>query len=454
MEALTRMNTGKILLVSTNTLESPYPVYPIGVAHLINVCRAKGHAVDHFDLLSSGDLNGLNSFLSSTDYDAVGISIRNIDTVDSKKPEGLLGHIREIISLVRRQSKAQIILGGPGFSIMPEQLMDYFHADYGIIGEGEEAFPELIDKIIHKQLPVKKLFSRHLDHYPSVQPYFSEAISEYYLKRGGMLNLQSKRGCSYGCTYCSYPTIEGKKTRYRQPNEVADEFKRLTEDNRAQYIFFTDGVFNDSTDHHLQVAEALIHSGNSTPWCAFFRPQNISKQDLRLLKRSGLSALELGTDASTDQTLKALQKGFSFDEVVSVNDVIVSEGLPCAHFIMFGGPEETEQTVSLGIKNIERLKKSVVFSYIGIRILPQTRLYRRALKENIIEEENDLIEPVFYYSPHVSRQYLEANLESAFKSDPTRIFGMDEMDQYVQLLHSMGHNGPLWDLLLKNRLRQ
>ena len=85
---------------------------------------------------------------------------------------------------------------------------------------------------------------------PWYQPVFSDPIAQYYLNHGGMLNVQTKRGCCHNCSYCSYPTIEGRKMRYRDPEVVAAEVQRLSREHKARYIFFTDGVFNDDAGHY------------------------------------------------------------------------------------------------------------------------------------------------------------------------------------------------------------
>lgn len=434
---------------------SPYPVYPIGVAHVMGALQSHGHQAVHVDILASDGYSILEQSLIENQYDIIGISIRNIDNVDSTSPKEMLGDIAHVIQYIRKHSDAPVVLGGPGFSIMPKQILNFLKADYGIVGEGEVAFPQLIDKIMAGNHPTDQLFSKSLKSYPyDCQPLYSDTVTPYYIAKGGMLNVQTKRGCHYGCAYCSYPTIEGKRLRYRDPAKIVSEIKLLTEKFGARYIFFTDGVFNDPDDHYLKVAEELIRAKNKTPWCAFFRPQNLDKNGLHLLKRSGMAAMELGTDASTDKTLAELNKGFTFDEVVAVNDLVRAESLPCAHFIMFGGPGETKETVKQGITNIERLRQTVVFAYIGIRLLPGTKLHRRAIKENIITAETDLIPPLFYYSKMVTRDFIDKQLRHAFNGKRDRIYPMTEAEQLIPLLHSMGHDGPLWDLLIESHQKQ
>jgi radical SAM superfamily enzyme YgiQ (UPF0313 family) len=313
--------------------------------------------------------------------------------------------------------------------------------------------PELIDRLLAGEKVSERLHSAAIADFPEGRPAFTEKIAAYYTAHGGMLNIQTKRGCPHNCSYCSYPGIEGNRMRYREPAEVAREVERLVHDHHARYIFFTDGVFNDREGHFREVALELIRGGNTTPWCAFFRPQHLSREDLRLLKRSGLKAMELGTDCSTDTTLAGLNKGFSFAEVSRLNQDARAESLPCAHFIMFGGPGESEQTVREGLKNIERLENCVVFAHIGIRILPGTRLETRAINEGLITAGQPLLDPVFYYSPAVSRSTIEERLTASFGNRIDRLYRCKDMEQRVRSLHALGNSGPLWDLLIPRKKR-
>lgn len=266
------------LIISANTVETPYPVYPLGVAHIIGALREQGHRVDHFDFLAMGGLDKLHEILSKNQYDIIGVSIRNIDNVDSSAPQKLLGGVLRIVHIVREKSSAKLILGGPGFSIMPETLLDYLGGDFGIVGEGEVALPQLVATLMNGEEPEERLLCHSLSDFPECLPEYTDTVTPYYISQGGMLNIQTKRGCNYGCSYCSYPTIEGRKIRFRDPKVIAAEVTRLVQDHGAKYIFFTDSVFNDPAGRYLEIAEELIRANNTTPWCAFFRPQKIREK--------------------------------------------------------------------------------------------------------------------------------------------------------------------------------
>ncbi len=442
-------------MVSANRVVIPYPVYPLGAACLVGSLKAKGHDAYHFDVLADGGLERLGETLANGEFDLVGVSIRNLDSVDSMAPDEFLPDIKNTIDFIRSNTSSHIVLGGPAFSIMPQEILSYMQADYGIVGEGEELLPWLAQQIAEGTPPLEKLFySIPLD--GVWQPAdLSQSTASYYLKHGGMLNVQTKRGCPHTCKYCSYPNIEGTTLRFRDPDQIAEEVNHLRDNSAAQYIFFADSYFNDSEGRYLQVAEALIKHKNSLPWCAFFRPdENLGSSELKLLKRSGMAAVELGTDACCDATLSGIGKKFTFSEVLKVHKKIIAEEIPCAHYVMFGGPDENAETVKEGLANLEMLEKCVVFAFVGIRILPKTGIHRRAIVDGILKEEDSLLSPVFYFSPHISKEALDQSIRKSFKGRLDRIYPCHEFEGRVTTLHEMGYIGPLWDFILKQRTKK
>ena len=74
----------RIFLVSSNTSVDPYPVYPVGMAIIASALVSAGHEVCQFDMLAEGHSEtGLRQTIADFLPHYVGISIRNIDTVDS-----------------------------------------------------------------------------------------------------------------------------------------------------------------------------------------------------------------------------------------------------------------------------------------------------------------------------------------------------------------------------------
>lgn len=439
------------LLVSTNRVTTPFPVYPLGVAHLLGALEYEGHRAIHYDLLAKDGLAGLADVLRDRDFGLIGLSIRNLDNVDSTAPEAFMEGVIETVDFIRQHSKAPLVLGGPAFSIMPETIMELLQADYGVVGEGEKVLPWLAGELAAGRKPLQKILCSPPGETKWHKVIYDQSIADHYLSWGGMLNIQTKRGCPYRCSYCSYPVLEGKTYRFRDPQEVAEEVMRVSAEYGAKCIFFTDSVFNDIKGHYLEVAEALIRVGNKTPWCGYFRPQNLTSEGLALMKKAGLSAMELGTDGACNATLAGLQKDFTFDDVIRVNEMAVSQNVPCAHFVIFGGPDETRDTLAEGLVNIEKLNNSVVFAFTGIRVLPGTAMYQRAIDDGLLAPDQSLLEPFFYFSPHLDEQEIDRTIKESWRGRFDRIYPSARLQERVTHLHSKGHVGPMWDMLIQRR---
>ena len=441
----------RCLLTSVNAVRVPYPVYPLGMAHIGGALNNHGHIVKQLDLQAAGSeyLAALAASIKELQPELIGISIRNLDLEDSSTPCSFIGEVEPIIRFIRQHSKATVVLGGPAFSLLPKKILSLLGADYGIVGEGEEAIVRLAEALEAGKPPAERLlFSQ-----PSDNPWqavgYDQAIAPYYISHGGMLNVQTKRGCPFSCNYCSYPLLEGRKIRKRDPGDVADEVLRLRDEFKAGYIFFTDSVFNDSGGHYLEVCEALIRRGNTLPWMAYFRPSGIDDEAMALMKRAGLDAMEIGTDAGCDECLASLGKNFTFDEAVELNDLAAHHKIPCAHFLMFGGPGETRATLERSLKNIERLRPAVVFAFNGIRILPDTGLQKLAIEQGIIAPDDDLLEPRFYFSPEITAQEIDLRLKEAWHDQADRQYPSREMEDRIAQFHAKGYPGPIWDKIIR-----
>jgi lipid biosynthesis B12-binding/radical SAM protein len=441
----------RCLLIATNKVRTPYPVYPLALACLAGALAEAGHEVEQFDCLGEQDnaRQSLAATIARFAPELVGLSIRNLDSEDSTRPESFLDDAARIMAWVRESTSSPVVIGGAAFSLMPERITELLQPDYGIVGEGERLIVELVDSLSNNAAPAERILRTPPAKSPWKSLSFDRKISSYYLNWGGILNVQTKRGCPYRCAYCSYPLLEGKQIRTREPEAVVDDVLRLERDFQARYIFFTDSVFNDPGDTYLEICEALIRRGNRLPWTGYFRPARMNREHMDIMKRSGLDAMEVGTDCGCDTTLANLNKGFSFDDAVAFNALATEFKIPCAHFIMFGAPGENRETVRESLDNLERLDSSVLMAFNGIRILPDTGIHARAVADGIITENQDLLEPTYYFSPDITSAEIDSLIGKSWQNRPDRICpGASDTDRVAQF-HKKGFTGPIWDKIIR-----
>jgi lipid biosynthesis B12-binding/radical SAM protein len=441
----------KIMLISSNIASTPYSVYPLGLSMVASSLKNAGYSVEQFDFLANNrSLESLTKSIRDFNPEVVGISIRNIDNVNLLNEQRYIDAVKNIVSEIRKSSAAKIILGGSGFSIMPDKILDVVGADYGIAGEGEALILEFMRNAQKKIYPQERILrsAPGLSGLEIPSAYYDRQIMQFYLKSGNVAAVQTKRGCIHKCVYCSYPLLEGGNIRTRDVSAVADDIKRLVDKYGARCIFFTDSVFNDDAGRYLELLKLMKSRNINIPWTAFFKPEGLNDQALELMKETGLKAAEIGADASTDTTLKGIGKSFLFKDIVECNRLFSRYGIATAHYFMFGSPGETKDTVVEGIKNIKGLEKTVSFMFMGIRILPGTPLAKLAEREGIIKPNQDLLDPVYYIAPGIDKKWLEETLTEGFKGMRNCVFPPDALDSSLAFLHKLGYSGSLWDMLI------
>jgi radical SAM superfamily enzyme YgiQ (UPF0313 family) len=448
----------KVLLVSANTLTSPYPIYPLGLDY-VRQAISPNHQVKIMDMNLYKDDAALKFVIDEYQPDIIGLSLRNIDNTDITDPKSFTDQYVQLANIIRGCSKALLVLGGSGFTIFAHELMNILKADYGIIGEGERL--SLLLDALEKQNDLseipglivggskKAIPDPWINAFPRI--FNSDSVHlNYYLNKGGMLNIQTKRGCIFKCVYCTYPHIEGNNLRFAPPHEVAKTAVQF-QDAGAKYFFVTDSAFNMDYHHSIQVGKAFQKAGVSIPWGAFFSPTKPPADYYRILADSGLTHVEFGTESLCDPVLVNYRKPFKVIDVFKAHQKAIDAGLYVAHYFLMGGPGESYDSVRETLSNIDNLNKTVLFFFCGMRIYPYTTLYDIALEERQIEKSQSLLEPVFYRCSTIDMKEIAGLIMEKAESLPNWIIGAggDKTALTLSKMYDRGFSGPLWELLIR-----
>jgi radical SAM superfamily enzyme YgiQ (UPF0313 family) len=337
--------------------------------------------------------------------------------------------------------------------------MSLLGADFGVVGEGEYMAP-LLDALergddpsalsgimipggpVRDPVPWPGAVTRRM------RP--ADPLRRFYLERGGILNLQTKRGCPFRCLYCTYPHIEGRRMRLVPPDEVAREAWGLQEMG-ARFLFITDSAFNADVDHSLAVAKAFRRRGLTIPWGAFLAPTRPPDGYYGILAEAGLTHAEFGTESLCDPQLKRYAKPFGVEEVFAAHESARRSGVHIAHYFLLGGPGEDARSLDETMNRMEELGKAAFFLLCGVRIFPHTPLYDLAVEEGKIRPDQDLLSPVFYRSKGITTEAIIDRVKRQARSRVNWVYGDggEETERIVTRMHAHGRPGPLWELLLR-----
>ncbi len=408
----------RVLLISENRCRDNLIPFPLGIACVASAVRQAGHEVSCLDLMFSRDpvehtVKRVREFKPA----CIGLSVRNIDNQDMHASNFFLPQVKEIVDAIRSETAAPIVLGGSGFTIFPLECLEYLGLETGIVGEGERAFVELLERLEDGvRLEGAPGLALRRDGMGVVYPPAPHAwpglyplperdlfdVRRYSWSPGKkdpcVANLQARRGCHLRCIYCTNPTIEGRRMRVREASAVAGELASLEQDYGLRYAAFVDSLFNYPADYTEDLCREISARRLSLKWYATFNPLSCDLGLLEQMREAGCEGLSIGNESGCDDTLSSLRKGFTREDVARAVGGARDLGFRINCFLLLGGPGENERTVQESVEFMRELAPDMVSCTVGIRIYPGCELHDIALREGVVEPGQNLLYPAFYIS--------------------------------------------------------
>ena len=462
----------RVLLVSANQERIPDPVAPLGVCYVATAAARAGHDVVVCDLCFVTDVEReVATAIRDHRPDVIGLSLRNVDNCAYPDTVSYLPLYRRVAAACRRASGAPIVLGGSAFTTMPAFYLPALEAPYGVVGEGEVAFVALLahlgtrtdaravggvaswDAGSGRVTITPPAWLPSLD---TVRADRSWIDTPAYLERGGMANLQTKRGCHYKCTFCAYPVIEGRGMRTRDPAAIAAEVEDLLERHGMDQFFVVDSVFNAPRGYAERVCAALRPLGRRIRWSCFVTPGNFSAELLDLMMGAGCQSVDFGTDAASAATLRGFRKSFTVDDIRHASALCRERGMPFCHSLVFGGEGETWETVAETIAVMDECRPTAVTAMCGVRVYPETPLAHAMLARGQVAGIETLYEPYFHFSPAVREGLAETVAAAARARGNWLLPGqrVNDEERLFATLRGRGLRGDLWRYVSRLQLGQ
>ncbi|HEY2512336.1 MAG TPA: B12-binding domain-containing radical SAM protein [Polyangiaceae bacterium] len=436
----------RVVLVNTNQVRPS--VAPIAFDYLSEPLYAAGFDVGVLDLCFAEDYeDAIARYCRSHRVDFWGVTLRNTDDVYFSSQHSFLPRVKEVVAALKRARPIPLVMGGVGFSIMSEKVMEMCAVDYGIVCEGEVAFPMLLRRLLHREsvADVPNLVHRgpegivrnevqyaDLSALPSHQRTLVN--NERYFVHGGQAAIETKRGCNRRCIYCVEPLAKGAKLRFHTPAQVADQVESLV--HRGIYAFHVnDSEFNLSIQHPIAVCDELIRRGlhQRIEWYAYGMPAPFPDALAARMREAGCVGMNFGTDSASEKMLKVLRRTFSKEDVRRAVETSRRHGLRYIIEILFGAPGETAETIKETIDFMKEIDAERVSVTAGLRVFAGTELERMVRAEGIsrdnpnlfgaIEDNDDLVKPLFYLPASIAENPLEY-IDSLTRGD-TRFFGVN-----------------------------
>ncbi len=348
-EGFCRDGAPKILLINPPPFQKvePYydtPEYPrTAIAYIAGYLRDKDF-----------DVHVLDCKFDRVDFDYGMEIVKEIapDVVGFTAFTNEVKQAAEFARLIKAYDDSVVtVIGGVHVTALPEVSMEEFpQFDYGIVGEGEETFYELI---VNRDDAAKLATTAGVCSYADGQYTFGGTrtpvadqntlpypawdlfwpASEYIL--------QTSRGCPYACTFCMNPG--GRIVRPRTPDNVLGEIEWVLDTFAPKSILFGDEIFTIKRDRVMEICDGLIERGFSkrVEWWCQTHVRTIDLELARKMRASNCRLVGLGIESGEEDTLKLMGKGTSLENIFEAVRVMKKAKLPFMSFFILGQPNET-----------------------------------------------------------------------------------------------------------------
>jgi len=391
----------KILLLSSPVVQLDFD----RIARLPNLGLASLAAhVDDLCTVHVADIHGLKDHREYVKrivngYDLVGLTAMSFQ-------------YREALAMAAfaKEAGAETVFGGYHPTLAAEEIgnsPDAALIDYIVRGEGEATFRELVESKLAGKSPGGILgLSYHegkgkgMVHNPprpllNVEEIRMPKRDARLITRGfysfdvPIDSVETSRGCTQGCKFCSINLMYGRRFRRFSIERVIEDI-RDAQAHGAGSIFFPDDNITLDTKRLERLCQAIIDNGlTHLRYKTQASASGIasSKQLVDKMGEAGFDGVFLGVESINKRNLEFLGKGkMSNDAEKAVqylhdNNIIVSTGL------ISGNPDDDEEDMWENFRLARRLKVDFPIFYISTPY-PKTQM-RAELEEMGLVTNND-----------------------------------------------------------------
>jgi len=405
---------------------------PLGLMYIASVLEKHGFEVKIIDCYLEKSKINLGEILKKESPDIVGISTAT----------PTFGDVTRIARMIRNNfPDIFIVIGGYHVSAIPRQAMSSGLFDFGVIGEGEITFLELVKELQKKNpkldkiegLAVKKSnkimftkprpFIKNLDNIPFPARHLVPPLSRYKptpasYKRLPAGILISTRGCPSKCTFCDR-AVFGCTYRERSPGNVLDEVEEIVYKFGAKELKFFDDNFTLNKNRLFNICDEFEKRKIDIEWSCLTKANLVSKEILMKMKKAGCWQVLFGLESGDTEILKSLNKGITLEQGEKAVKLAKKVGLSVRADFLMGVPGENLTTMG---KTLEFAKKiSPSFAHFNkFTPYPGTEIYNRLVNEGYKFDFNKFYSQLDHlhgiYSPKdISKKQLGEFVSKSYK---------------------------------------
>lgn len=365
--------------------------------------------------------------------------------------------VEEMSAIVRKESGAAVVVGGPHPAGAPEECARNPAFDYVAVGEGERTIEELATALERgeglervqglwyrerrddPESPVRINEARgwfdDLDALPLpardlLPPLADYKMNMFQYKEWPATTMYTSRGCPYSCIFCERREILGNRFRVRNPDAVVDEMQFLRDDHGIAEIFFYDDTFTLDARRVHQICDAIERRGLKMAWNISTHVNTVDRDLLVKMRRAGCWQIAYGLETGDPRVIKDILKGTDLDTVRERVRWTVEAGIEPKGLFMIGHPTDTPESIARTIEFARSLPLvaanfKITTPFVGTPLREMAEQYGDLSTEDYRNFKGDPEANRAVFCPNgLTREYLSGVQRRAyfrFYSEPRRL---------------------------------
>jgi len=365
--------------ISRNTIATKVALYslppaggdffPISLGYIAAALQAHGveTAIAEIEAVNKNTANHVIRFIKQFKPTLVGFSVYQANI----KLALQLAHLVKTIN-----PETIIVFGGPQITFMPKEALEEM-ADVDILmrGEGETAWPRLVDAIEHntdprdidgiafihddKAIETKKAkLTDDLDAFPS--PY----KEVFDLRAHSTALMLTSRGCTFNCAFCYTPRAFERRIRAHSIKRVIDDMAICVK-NKIRRFYFADPAFTFDKKRTTTIMNEIIkRNWKIEIWCET-RDDLIDEPLLRLMAKAGVKYIAYGLESADEAVNKVLRKKIDLKNFKRIIQATHDAGITPEVFTLYGLPGQDKASCLKTIQFLKGLKINLIGNSAG-----------------------------------------------------------------------------------------
>jgi len=295
-------------------------------------------------------------------------------------------------------SRVPLIWGGWHPSLKPQQTLENGYVDKVVVGQGEQAFRDVVEKLKNgekiedvtacgytdkSKFPVYNFnLIKNMERY--VIPYVSPRT----------ISLYTSQGCPFGCTFCAVNSVYGKKYSGWPVESVVQLIDYSIRKYVIDGVHFDDDNFFIGKKRPLEFASQLLKHNIKINWSSDARVDvlcNLERDEWELLDRSGCKRVLVGAESGAQATLDKLNKRITPEMILEFGNLCCEYNIIPSFSMMVGVPGEKPEDIEETFGLIDVLKEKVPTSELLLFLYtpyPGTPLYDLSAKTGFKEPQS------------------------------------------------------------------